>query len=467
MIPTRPRTRLRTMAYSRWDEMEFGQALHPVTCGLGITIGGGQVIPEVKYAPRPGKEADYDTLRQEYAHITEQVLERAVQLGFPGLVLELEHVFQLTDNPAWGAGITARTKEQMVQYHDKYGIPLALRVTIADIRRPEHGLREGSPELAKMLESFERCAAAGADILSIESIGGKEVFNHCVTRQDIAGVLFAVGVLGSADMEFLWERIVAIANAHGVVPGGDTDCAHANSAMFLAGGLLNNELPHTFAALVRAIGAARSLVAFECGATGPDKDCGYEGPVIKAITGCPISMEGKSSACAHSDLMGNIAAAVCDLWSNEAVQYGDMFGGTTPAVFTEILGYDAAQFNAARALGYSREQRDILIHSDRLRDPQAFVISPDVAYEIGKAIVSEETDSDYRRARAACLRAGELIQEACAKQELLLTPLEKRALSEALDTVAALPDDEEEFLALAWRRYQNLEELRPASYGFS
>jgi methanol--5-hydroxybenzimidazolylcobamide Co-methyltransferase len=47
------------------------------------------------------------------------------------------------------------------------------------------------------------------------------------------------------------------------------------------------------------------------------------------MTGVPVSTEGKTSACAHSDLAGNLIAAVCDLWSNEAVEYHDMFGATT------------------------------------------------------------------------------------------------------------------------------------------
>ena len=53
------------------------------------------------------------------------------------------------------------------------------------------------------------------------------------------------------------------------------------------------------------------------------------------MTGVPISTEGKTSACAHSDLAGNLIASVCDLWSNEAVEYHDMFGATTTSVFAE------------------------------------------------------------------------------------------------------------------------------------
>ena len=51
----------------------------------------------------------------------------------------------------------------------------------------------------------------------------------------------------------------------------------------------------------------RSLVAFEQGAIGPNKDCAYEGPYLKAITGFPISLEGAEAAVAHLSPIGNIA----------------------------------------------------------------------------------------------------------------------------------------------------------------
>ncbi len=63
----------------------------------------------------------------------------------------------------------------------------------------------------------------------------------------------------------------------------------------------------------------RSLVAFEEGAVGPNKDCAYEGVYIKAIT-APNRSEGAEAACAHLSPIGNIAKAFPDLWSNESVQ---------------------------------------------------------------------------------------------------------------------------------------------------
>jgi hypothetical protein len=64
-------------------------------------------------------------------------------------------------------------------------------------------------------------------------------------------------------------------------------CGFGNTAMQLAH---QEMLPEVLAAVVRAMTAPRSLVAFERGAVGPSKDCAYEGPVLKAISGVPIAM---------------------------------------------------------------------------------------------------------------------------------------------------------------------------------
>ncbi len=403
-----------------------------------------------------------DLLLEEYKRITNDIMERAIKLGFPSIMLEIEHVAQLTLNPSWGEEVIKVCKDILHKFHQKYGIKCAIRATIADVRRSEHNLRR-SQETELVLESFERCARAGADVLSIESIGGKEVFNYAITRQDLPGILFAIAVLGSRDMEFLWDKIVDTARRNDCIPGGDTDCAHANTAMMLAGGMVGGDFPHTIAALIRAIAGARSLVAVERGARGPLKDCGYENPIIKAITGVPISMEGKASACAHMDLMGNLSASVCDLWSNEAVEYRDMFGGSTVAVFTEILGYDASLLNTALSTGYADCLRDLLIASDKYRDPQALVISPDVAWEIGKVIA--DTEGYYLRAKRAALKAGEIMKREIKANNLIISQREMEALDLALSQLSALPDDEEQFSHKMRRRYETLvEEFLPSSY---
>ena len=54
------------------------------------------------------------------------------------------------------------------------------------------------------------CAEAGADILSIESVGGKEVHDRALMYGDFPGIVLALGVLAPRDMAWLWGEIVSI-----------------------------------------------------------------------------------------------------------------------------------------------------------------------------------------------------------------------------------------------------------------
>src|SRR5690606_9207896 len=129
------------------------------------------------------------------------------------------------------------------------------------------------------------------------------------------------------------------------------------------------------------VSAVRSLVAYECGAVGPGKDCGYENPILKAITGFPMAMEGKCAACAHLSPVGNIAAAVADTWSNESVQNIRLLGAMAPIVSLEQLVYDTRLFNQALADGPEAAAmlRKWLVRSDAPLDPQAYVLTPQSA----------------------------------------------------------------------------------------
>jgi methanol--5-hydroxybenzimidazolylcobamide Co-methyltransferase len=449
-----------TMAYASADEMIFGSAKQPVTTRRGLVIGGGLVIPEVVPHPRPGSERTLRTLLREFERANQEVLDRCVSIGVPAVVVENEHVFQMTENPRWGMEIAAQAARQIGEYETQYGLKAAYRSTIADIRKPDMVDLRNSERTNRVLEAFDACARY-SDIVSIESLGGKEVFDYSIIRNDITGLLFAQAVLGSRDMEWLWPQIVAIAAKHGAIPGGDTDCAQANTAMFMAAGYTSKDVPHALAALSRAIGVGRSLVAYECGATGPGKDCGYENPIIKAITGLPMSTEGKSCACAHSSLCGNVMAATCDLWSNEAVEYHHMFGGSTPAVFAEILGYDVAAMNSAIVLGHAKAFQECLIHSDRYRSLHGFILCPDNAWAIGKATV-EHGESHYARARAAAVKCAELM---LGDPQLQFTAFEKESLLGYLREIEPLPASEDDFIDLCLKRYSKVKGFLPAAYG--
>ena len=435
--------RYSTLAVSSQDQLLYGICPHPLECGLGLTIGGGSVFPEVNFTlpPMSIEDATWADVVAHYEQMAEQILRRATSLGTPGIVLEFELLPPMTQRPEWGAEITALLKRNMQGYHDKYHLPCALRVTPTDMRD-----QQKPPQMRTGLgwdclkRSFELCAEAGADILSVESVGGKEVHDQALMYGDFPGVVFALGVLAPRDMSWLWGEIGALCARHpGVIPGGDSACGFANTAMQLAH---QKMLPEVLAAVVRAMSAVRSLAAFEQCAVGPSKDCAYEGPVIKAITGYPIAMEGKSASCAHFSPMGNIAAAMCDLWSNESVQNVRLLSGNAPEVFTELLAYDCRLTNTAAASpGGALQMRNWMTVSDEWLSPQAAVLSPEATIRIATAIV--EADTPYHRTVAAGRTAVEILKDGIAQEKLHLSRKELQWLTridEALDT---LPMNEE------------------------
>lgn len=394
------------LAYENADKLIFGSAKKPLSYGLGLSVGNGKVIPEVKYLLKPGLEKSLNMLVEGYKKVTFSIMERAANLGVTDVQLETEFVEPMTTNPNWGSAVIEAQKEVLLTYYERYGIRSALRATIADIRRFSKGLRKGE-YFQMLMDSFAAAAESGADLLSIESRGGQEIFSYSLIRNDLTGILFSLGILAPRDVRYIWREIMK--NIRKAIPAGDTACAMANSAMVLANGLVNRKIPHTLAAIIRAMSAVRTLACYEEGAIGPGKDCAYENIIIKIITGYPMSMEGKTSAFAHSSLVGNITAAACDLWSNETITVDDTFGGKTPAIIFEMLSYDAALMNESKNLKNDKILQQLFINSDKYKDPQALILSPDNAFRIANAIVS--ASSDYERTIFAALEAIRIIEE--------------------------------------------------------
>jgi methanol--5-hydroxybenzimidazolylcobamide Co-methyltransferase len=444
------------------NELVFGKAPRPVKCGLGLEIGAGTVFPEVNFTLPPIgiSEGTWNEVLAQYEEMATNIIRRAVGMKVPGVVLEFELLPPMTEKPEWGAEITTLLLRHLAEAHERYKLPSALRVTPTDIR--DQGkpplLREGGP-CERLLRSFELTIAAGADIVSVESIGGKEVHDRALMMGDMDAIVYALGVLCPADMRWLWKRIVSMCAQNGhAVPGGDSACGFANTAMQLAH---QKMLPEVLAAVVRAMSAVRSLAAFEEGAVGPSKDCAYEGPVIKAITGTPISMEGKSAACAHFSPIGNIAEAMCDLWSNESVQNVRLLSGSAPEAFTEMLAYDCRLMNVASERGQALALRDCLTASDEWLSPQAAVLSPKATIAISQAIVREK--DDYRRTVAAGHAAVAVLRDGIAGNGLILSKKELLWLNRIEASLDALPATGGELLTNLDEEYHGL--FRPASYG--
>lgn len=444
--------RFRTLAIPEAHELSFGVAAHPLSTKRGLTIGGGLVYPELNFT-LPTMVVDETTMpevRQQYREIITEATQRAADLETPGLVVEFETLPPMTEHPAWAIEITEILHEESERAYASSGLKSVLRVTPTDIRDMSHPpqMRSGTA-WERMLATFDGCAAAGAELLSIESTGGKEVHDSALLSGDLGEVLFALCVMGVRDMQFLWTHITDIAAAHGAHAAGDTACGFANTAMVLAE---QGMLPRVFAALVRAISAVRSLVAYECGAVGPGKDCGYENPILKAITGFPMAMEGKTSACAHLTRVGNIAAATCDTWSNESVQNVRLLGAMAPVCYLEQLVYDCRLMNEARADGLdaSRTLQNWMVRSDAALDPQAYILAPENVIKIARAIVG--ADSYYAAGRNAAETAVNLLRTGAAEKLVRVAPREIGWLDRMERTLHQLPAEEDEFIAHTVRK---------------
>ena len=430
-------------AYQNLSDFVFGKSLYPVKLNNGMVIGGGLVYPEINFTLPPmliTKETMPEVIRN-YKEIIDGICQRAKDLHVPGLIAEIETLPPMTENPEWGIEVCKTVVDLLKEHEAKSGVKSAVRITPNDIREGpslEHMWR--GKQWEAMLKTFEGCAKTGAEMLAIESVGGKEVHDEAVMYCDIAKSIFALSVLGCNDMNKLWTEIVGIANKTGTIATGDTACGFGNTAMVLAD---KGFIPKVFAAVVRVITVVRSLVALECGAVGPHKDYGYEGAYVKAITGTPISMEGRSAACAHMSPIGNVAFCVADLWSNESIQNIKLLGGMAPTVSFEQLEYDCRLMNAATAKGPEAALllRDLHADSDSKLDPQAYVLRPDVVLDISKELVKSEGEGYYSQSKKAGLLALQYIEKGHKEGKLQLSDQELTWLDNIGETIEELPAD--------------------------
>jgi methanol---5-hydroxybenzimidazolylcobamide Co-methyltransferase len=430
------------------EDLMFGKAPKPVKTRRGLEIGGGQVYAELNFT-LPMMSINDSTLKEVYEHyrgIAEGALERALHLESKGVVLELETLLEMTKTPSIGIEIVKVMNEICENYYQKYGLKSEIRLTPNDLREFERPAKQRTSQyLEPMMELFEKGSLAGGDLLFIESTGGKEVSDDALMNCDIKTIMFALSVLGVRDMQFLWKKIVDVANKNGKIAAGDSACGFANTAMVLAE---KKYIPKVFAAVVRVISVVRSIVAMEEGAIGPDKDCGYEGPFLKAITGIPISMEGKTAACAHLSPIGNIASACADLWSNESVQNIKLLSGMAPTAYMEQLEYDARLMNEALHAGklHCNILQQLLVSSDIYTDPQALILAPENIIRISRELI--KGDSYVANAKNGALVTIDIIEEAVASGKLKLSEMEIGYLPYMREELESIPENESDFVEM-------------------
>jgi len=436
------------LAISNPEELYFGTAPNPVKTPRGLVIGGGKIYPELNFTlPTMSiDKSNYANIVEQYKGIAKGALNRAMHLYSDGVVLELETLIEMTEVPQMGIDIVKAMNEICEEKFQENGLKSEIRLTPNDLREFERPPKQRTSKLLEpMLELFEKGALAGGSILSIESTGGKEISDDALMMCDIKQFIFSQAVLGARDMNMLWEKIVAIADKTGSIAGGDTACGFGNTAMVLAE---KKYIPKVFAAVARIATAVRTLVAVEQGAKGPDKDCGYEGPFLKAIAGIPISMEGKTSACAHLSPLGNVAAACADLWSNESVQNIKLLSDMAPTAYLEQLEYDTRLMNEAIKGGKGEilQLQKLFVNSDVYFDPQAFILSPKNVVEISAEIVKGK---NYIEAtKNGCLKGIELIEKALRDGSLKQDDKEDAWIDMLKTEISTIPNDESDFTEL-------------------
>ena len=218
------------LAVASLDQFLYGRGPRPVYCGRGLAIGAGEVIPELNFTLPPMNidEQTWPEVRRQYSEIIQAACRRAVELEAPSLLVEFETLPPMTVHPKWGAEITTILSDELRSCHDKHGLKNALRLTPNDSRdhlRPPK--MRGGMYWDGMVELFDGAAGAGADLLAIESTGGKEICDDALMTADLRTLVYALGVLAPRDMRFLWTEIVSACREGGIVASGDTACGFA------------------------------------------------------------------------------------------------------------------------------------------------------------------------------------------------------------------------------------------------
>jgi methanol--5-hydroxybenzimidazolylcobamide Co-methyltransferase len=142
--------------------------------------------------------------------------------------------------------------------------------------------------------------------------------------------------------------------------------------------------------------------------------------------------------------MGNLAAATCDTWSNESIQNVKLLGGMAPTMSMEQLIYDCRLMNLALQEGHDEvlKLRDWFVQSDDRLDPQAYILRPDCCVQLAQTIVDQQTP--YAAAKSVACKAIDILHQAHASNALKLTDREVPWLDTMSNTIAMMPDNEDE-----------------------
>ena len=89
--------------------------------------------------------------------------------------------------------------------------------------------------------------------------------------------------------------------------------------------------------------------------------------------------------------------------------------------------------------------RDLLVESDCYLDPQAYIMKPDVVFEISEEIV--RTQDPFLRTLHTAIKALDILDRAVENKELVIDEREENWLEMLREQVDEIPEDEEEFIS--------------------
>ena len=122
----------------------------------------------------------------------------------------------------------------------------------------------------------------------------------------------------------------------------------------------------------------------------------------------------------------------------------------------EQLIHDCRLLNKASEKGQAKLMRDLLVESDCYLDPQAYIMKPDVVFEISEEIV--KTQDPFLRTLHTAHKALEILDRAVGNKELTLDEREENWLEMLNEQIEDIPEDEEKFISemkeeLSGKRY--------------
>jgi methanol--5-hydroxybenzimidazolylcobamide Co-methyltransferase len=108
--------------------------------------------------------------------------------------------------------------------------------------------------------------------------------------------------------------------------------------------------------------------------------------------------------------------------------------------------------NVATETGNAKMLRDILVLSDKYRDPQGYVLAYDNAYKVAESI-AKDGDDLYLRAKNAAISCCDILNDADSSK-LVMSKFEIGALNDAKASLDAMTDESDTFMSDSLEKYK-------------